>query len=78
MPTFTECPSGGNVRSVSVGSPHPDGPYGAKAVGEMGLVPFAAAVGNAVYDAVGVRITDAPLTRESVFKALQAAKKLTT
>ena len=73
LPTFTECPSGENVKSVSVGSPHPDGPYGAKALGEMGLVPFATAVGNAVYDAVGVRITDAPLTRERVFTAIQAA-----
>jgi CO/xanthine dehydrogenase Mo-binding subunit len=76
VPSFVECPSGDNVKSVSVGEPHPDGPYGAKALGEMGLVPFPAAVGNAVYDALGVRIAGAPLTREKVFKALQEAKKL--
>ena len=73
IPTFTECPTGTNVKIVSVGLPHPDGPYGAKALGEMGLVPFPAAVGNAVYDAVGVRVTDAPITRERVFNALQDA-----
>ena len=74
IPTFMECPSGQNTKSVSVGVPHPDGPYGAKALGELPMVPFAAAVGNAVYDAVGIRITDAPLTRERVFKALQGSK----
>jgi carbon-monoxide dehydrogenase large subunit len=71
MPTFMECPTGENVKGASVGLPHPDGPYGAKALGEMGLVPFSAAIGNAVYDAIRVRITDAPLTRERVFGALQ-------
>ncbi len=78
MPSFMECPSGETVKSVSVGEPHPDGPFGAKALGEMGLVPFPAAVGNAVFDAINVRITGAPLTRERVFMALQEAKKLTS
>ena len=75
LPTFTECPSGENVKIASVGRPHPDGPYGAKALGEMGLVPFSAAIGNAVFDAVGVRITNAPLTRERMFKTLREAEK---
>ena len=78
IPTFMECPTGENVKGASVGFPHPDGPYGAKALGEMGLVPFSAAIGNAVYDAIRVRMTDAPLTRERVFKALQEAKKLSS
>jgi CO/xanthine dehydrogenase Mo-binding subunit len=75
LPTFPECPSGENVKIASVGLPHPDGPYGAKALGEMGLVPFSAAVGNAVFDAVGVRLKDAPLIRERVFKALRNDEK---
>ena len=74
MPTATEIPSGERVKMASVGLPHPDGPYGGKALGEMGLIPFPAAVGNAVYDAVGIRIKDAPLTKERVFKALQQLK----
>jgi CO/xanthine dehydrogenase Mo-binding subunit len=78
IPTFMECPTGENVKGASVGFPHPDGPYGAKALGEMGMVPFSAAIGNAVYDAIRVRMTDAPLTRERVFKALQEAKKLSS
>lgn len=75
VPTAWEIPSGKNVKSASTGKPHPDGPFGAKPIGEGTLVAFPAAVGNAVYDAIGVRLTDAPLTRERVFKALQAAKK---
>jgi len=56
-----------------VGGPHPDGPYGAKSVGETGLIPFHAAIGNAVYNATGVRMRDAPPTRERVFNAPQSA-----
>ncbi|MFC2001490.1 xanthine dehydrogenase family protein molybdopterin-binding subunit [Chloroflexota bacterium] len=71
MPTAPEIPSGEQVKSASVGLPHPDGPFGAKALGEMGLLPFSPAVGNAVYNATGVRMKDAPLTRERVFFALR-------
>jgi CO/xanthine dehydrogenase Mo-binding subunit len=48
----------------------PSGPFGAKGVGEPGLVPTAPAIVNAVYDAVGVRITDLPLTPQKVLAAL--------
>jgi xanthine dehydrogenase molybdenum-binding subunit len=47
------------------------GPFGAKGVGEPGLVPTAPALANAVYDAVGVRINDLPITPEKVLKALK-------
>ena len=47
------------------------GPYGAKGVGEPGLVPTAPAIANAVYDAIGVRITDLPITPEKILKALK-------
>jgi len=47
-----------------------DGPYGAKAVAELALLPLPAAIANAVYDAVGVRITDLPVTAEKVYRAL--------
>ena len=75
VPSATEILGRDQIKSASVGLPHPDGPYGAKSLGEMPLIPFAAAVGNAVYDATGVRLMDCPLTRDRVFKALQAAKK---
>ena len=49
----------------------PAGPFGAKGVGEPGLVPTAPAIANAVYNAVGVRIHNLPITPEKVLKALK-------
>jgi xanthine dehydrogenase molybdenum-binding subunit len=54
----------------------PTGPFGAKGAGELGMVPTAPAVANAIYDAVGVRIHDLPITPEKVLKALQSRKVL--
>ncbi len=48
------------------------GPFGAKGVAEPGLVPTAPAIANAIYDAVGVRIKDLPITPEKVLAALKA------
>ncbi|MGD8664097.1 MAG: molybdopterin-dependent oxidoreductase, partial [Desulfobacterales bacterium] len=53
-----------------------DGPYGAKGIGEPGCVPTAPAVANAVYDAVGVRIKDLPVTPEKVLAAIREKKGL--
>jgi len=47
------------------------GPFGAKGVGEPGLVPTAPAIANAVYDAIGVRIKDLPITPEKILAALK-------
>jgi CO/xanthine dehydrogenase Mo-binding subunit len=47
------------------------GPYGAKGLGEQPNVPTAAAVANAVYDAIGVRIRSLPLTPEKILSALR-------
>ncbi len=47
------------------------GPFGAKGVGEPGLVPTAPAIGNAVYNAVGIRIHDLPITPEKLLRALK-------
>jgi len=52
-----------------------DGPFGAKGVGEPGLVPTAPAIANAIYDAVGVRIHDLPITSEKVLAALRAKRE---
>src|SRR5438105_4039302 len=53
---------------------HPDqrGPFGAKEVGQGPLLPVMPAVANAVYDAIGVRIDEVPITPEKIVKALQA------
>ena len=53
----------------------PEGPYGAKGLGEPGLAPTPAAIGNAVSDALGVRVYDLPLTPERVYWAIQSKKK---
>ena len=51
------------------------GPFGAKGVGEPGLVPTAPAIANAIYDAVGVRIRDLPITPDKIVAALKAKRK---
>jgi CO/xanthine dehydrogenase Mo-binding subunit len=50
------------------------GPFGAKGIGEPGCVPTAPAIANAIYDAVGVRITNLPITPERVLAALKEKK----
>jgi len=47
------------------------GPYGVRGIGEGPHIPVAAAISNAIMDAVGVRIADMPLTSERVYKALR-------
>ncbi len=59
------------IESVIVETDDPEGPFGAKGVGEMGTNPTAAAVANAIYDAIGVRITSLPITPEKVLRALK-------
>ncbi len=53
----------------------PNGPFGAKGVGEPGLVPTAPAIANAIYDAVGVRIHDLPITPAKVLEALNRQRE---
>jgi len=53
-----------------------DGPFGAKGVGEPGLVPTAPAIANAVYDAIGVRMRDLPITPEKVLAAIKEKKNV--
>ena len=50
----------------------PDGPFGAKGPGEMCANPVLPAVANAVFNAVGVRINDLPITPEKILRALKA------
>jgi CO/xanthine dehydrogenase Mo-binding subunit len=59
------------MEAVIIEDPEPSGPYGVKGTGEPGLVPTAAAIANAVYDAVGVRINDLPITPEKVLAAIK-------
>jgi CO/xanthine dehydrogenase Mo-binding subunit/aerobic-type carbon monoxide dehydrogenase small subunit (CoxS/CutS family) len=69
IPSATEMPP---ITSLWVETDDPRGPYGAKGLGEMGLVPTAAAVSNAIYDATGVRLVKIPMTPERVLNAIHA------
>lgn len=60
------------LRGGFVESNDPNGPYGAKGASETAILPGAPAIANAVYDAVGIRITDLPITPEKVLAALRA------
>jgi len=51
--------------------PDPNGPFGAKEVGQGPLLPIMPAIANAVYDAIGVRIDELPITADKVLKALK-------
>jgi xanthine dehydrogenase molybdenum-binding subunit len=60
-----------NIEPIVIETNDPFGPFGAKGVGEPGLVPTAPAIANAIYDAVGVRIRELPITPEKVLAALK-------
>lgn len=62
------------VQAILVPTYEPTGPYGAKAVAEIPMDGVAPAIANAVYDAVGVRIRDLPLTPEKVWRGLKGIK----
>jgi 4-hydroxybenzoyl-CoA reductase subunit alpha len=64
-----------DVKTYLIEDPDPNGPFGAKEVGQGPLLPVPPAVANAVYDAVGVRIDEVPITPEKVLKALREKSK---
>jgi 4-hydroxybenzoyl-CoA reductase subunit alpha len=68
-PTSLDMPE---VDTDLIEHPDPAGPFGAKEVGQGPLLPIMPAVANAVYDAVGVRIDQVPITPEKILRALEA------
>ena len=75
IPDAVNMPKNENFKTFMAPAPHKDGPYGAKGCGETQMTPTAAVIANAVYNAVGVRIKDLPLTREKILKALKEKEK---
>jgi len=59
---------------ILVENPEPTGPFGAKGVGEPGCVAQAASIANAIYNAIGIRIWELPITPEKILKALKENK----
>ena len=73
VPVMSDLPD--EFRSVLVENGDGPGPYGAKGIGESGLLPTAPAIANAIVRAVGVRIVDLPMTPERVWRALDARRR---
>jgi CO/xanthine dehydrogenase Mo-binding subunit len=71
MPTALDVP---RIDTVIVETPVPHVPYGLRGVGEVPIVPPAAAVANAIARAIGVRIRRMPMTPERVLSAIRAAE----
>jgi carbon-monoxide dehydrogenase large subunit len=71
IPTFCEMPMNEDVKVMFAPAPHKDGPFGAKGFSEGALSGMEPALANAVYNAVGVRIKDLPITAEKVLMALK-------
>jgi len=72
IPTALDIPK--KIHSIILETPQPDGPFGARGVGEHTMIPSAAIVANAVDDAVGRRIKTMPLTAEKIALALAGGK----
>lgn len=70
VPTTLDIPPIDNIITMFVPKPHPDGPYGAKGLGEGIISALFPAIANAVADAIGVRITETPITPDKILKAL--------
>lgn len=70
IPKATDVPP---IHTVLVEVPSDFGPFGAKGVGEPPVIPVAAAIANAIVDAVGVRVTTLPITPERLHQALQSS-----
>lgn len=58
------------MHTTIVDAPEPDGPFGAKGAGEIGLVPVPAAIANAVASAIGGRLSKVPMKPETIFRAM--------
>ncbi|HEX6209222.1 MAG TPA: xanthine dehydrogenase family protein molybdopterin-binding subunit, partial [Methylomirabilota bacterium] len=71
LPRATDVPG---LEVHHVVTPSPLNPLGVKGAGEGGTLPAPAAIANAVADALGVDVTEMPLTRERVWRALRAAE----
>ncbi len=68
IPTSLDMP---NVRTIIIESNEPNGPFGAKEVGEGAIMPTIPAILNAIYDATGVRMNELPVTSERLYTAIK-------
>lgn len=74
IPTSLDIP---DIKTIIVEDEEITGPYGAKGVGEPALLPAAPAIINAIYDAVGIRISSLPASEEKIIEALKEKRRNT-
>ena len=72
MPLAPDMP---NIQTIHVETIDPEGPFGAKEAGEGTTISPAPAIANAIYDAIGVRIKELPITPDKILKALEEKQK---
>jgi 4-hydroxybenzoyl-CoA reductase subunit alpha len=72
IPTALDMP---NVNTIIVESNEPNGPYGAKEVGEGAIMPTIPAILNAIYDATGVRVKELPVSSERLYVTMKKQEK---
>jgi CO/xanthine dehydrogenase Mo-binding subunit len=72
MPTIKDVPE---IKPILVEPIEPNGPYGAKGIGEPALNPVMSAITNAIYNAIGLRIKELPISPEKILTHLQAQEK---
>jgi carbon-monoxide dehydrogenase large subunit len=75
LPTFGEVPLRGNIECLFAPDPLPDGPWGAKGIGEGAMVSIGPAIANAIHNAIGIRFKDMPLSPERILQAIQATPR---
>ena len=63
------------IDTIIIENPSADGPYGAKGISEMANNPQPPAIAAAVYDAIGVWVTELPITPERVLRALEKKER---
>ena len=68
MPTSLDVPI---IDTVILEIPNPSHPFGVRGVGEASIVPTMAAIANAIYNAIGVRINELPMSPKIVAKAIK-------
>ncbi len=72
VPTALDLP---DMKAIIIESDEPNGPFGAKEVGEGAIMPVIPAILNAIYDATGVRISELPASSERILMAIRAKEK---
>ena len=72
IPTVLDMPA--EVESITIEVADPTGPFGAKGVGEMALIPTSAAIAAAVREAAGVWVDTLPITSERLWRTIRSSK----